>query len=147
MRAGRIDAYVAGSYGTPQPQQDISTLTQSFRNQGFNQTEMIKLVACGHTMGGVRSTDFPGLVTPNPNSAMPVIDDFDETMQFDNVVLVTFPIKHLSGPGSSFYYLYKHRVTDYLNNKTRNVLVTASNQTMASDLHVFQSDGNVTMRR
>jgi len=94
MRAGRIDAYVAGNYGTPQPQHDISTLTQSFSNQGFNQAEMIKLVACGHTMGGVRSTDFSQLVTPNPNSAMPVIDDFDETMQFDNVVLVTFPMEH-----------------------------------------------------
>ena len=51
---------------------------------------MIKLVACGHTMGGVRSTDFPELVPPNPSSSVPVIDDFDETMQFDNLVLVVF---------------------------------------------------------
>jgi catalase (peroxidase I) len=90
MRSGRIDAYAAGPYGTPQPQDDISTLLQSFSNQGFNQSEMIKLVACGHALGGVRSTDFPELVPPNPNSAMPVIDDFTETMQFNNLVLVTF---------------------------------------------------------
>jgi catalase (peroxidase I) len=90
FRGGRIDAWVAGAFGTPEPQQDISTLTESFSNQGFNQSEMIKLVACGHTMGGVRSPDFPGLVPPNPNSAVPVIDNFDETMQFDNLVLVAF---------------------------------------------------------
>jgi catalase (peroxidase I) len=87
---GRIDAWSAGNFGTPQPQQDISTLTESFSNQGFNQSEMIKLVACGHTMGGVRSTDFPELVAPNPSSSVPVIDNFDETMQFDNLVLVAF---------------------------------------------------------
>ena len=90
FKGGRIDAWTAGNIGTPEPQQDISTLTQSFSNQGFTQPEMIKLVACGHTLGGVRSSDFPALVPPNPNSSAPVIDDFDGTMQFDNLVLVAF---------------------------------------------------------
>lgn len=90
FRGGRIDAWQAGNYGTPEPQQDIATLTESFRNQGFNQTDMIKLVACGHTMGGVRTTDFPQLVPPDPKSTVLVIDNFDQTMQFDNLVLVTF---------------------------------------------------------
>ena len=97
FKGGRIDAWGPGNTGTPQPQEDISTLTQSFINQGFNQSEMIKLVACGHTMGGVRSSDFPGLVSPNPvppnpkrDSSVPVIANFDETMQFDNLVLVAF---------------------------------------------------------
>lgn len=107
---------------------------------------MIKLVACGHTMGGVRSTDFPELVAPNPNSSLPVIDDFDETMQFDNLVLVAFLNSFLTQFSPSIYH-YEHRVTDYLNNNTINVLVTTSNATMASDLHVFESDGNVTMHR
>ena len=91
FRGGRIDTWEAGNFGTPQPQQDIATLTESFSNQGFNQSEMIKLVACGHTLGGVRSTDFPQLVAPNPNSALPVFDNFDETPTgFDNGVLVAF---------------------------------------------------------
>ena len=90
FKGGRIDAWAAGSFGTPQPQHDIATLTESFRNQGFNQSEMIKLVACGHTMGGVRSLDFPQLVMPGPNGDIPDIDDFDDTMQFDNLVLVAF---------------------------------------------------------
>lgn len=144
MRAGRIDTYVAGDYGTPQPQQDISTLMESFSNQGFNQSEMIKLVACGHALGGVRSTDFPGLVAPNPNSSVPVIDNFHETMQFNNLVFVTFLLEQFL---TQFSSCFQHRVTDYLDNKSTNVLVTTTNQTMASDLHVFESDGNVTMHR
>jgi len=47
---------------------------------------MIKLTACGHTMGGVRSDDFPQLVAPNPASTAPVIVNFDTTTQFDNKV-------------------------------------------------------------
>lgn len=84
--AGRIDVWQGGETGTPEPQQGLATLTESFRRQGFNQAEMIKLVACGHTMGGVRSSDFPQLVPPNAASSVPVIDDFDTTMAFDNAV-------------------------------------------------------------
>ena len=92
FRGGRIDAWQAGNFGSPQPQQDIATLTENFKHQGFNQTDMIKLVACGHTMGGVRNADFPQLVSPNPNSADLVIQDFDKTMQFDNDVSVAFSL-------------------------------------------------------
>jgi Peroxidase len=90
FKGGRIDAWKEGNFGSPQPQQNLATLTESFRNQGFNQTDMIKLVACGHTLGGVRTTDFPQLVPPDPSSTVPIIDNFDETMQFDNLVLVAF---------------------------------------------------------
>jgi hypothetical protein len=90
FRAGRVDAWKAGNLGTPQPQHDIATLTQSFSNQGFNQAEMIKLVVCGHTLGGVRTTDFPQLVSPDSTGKVLVIDNFDQTMQFDNLVLVVF---------------------------------------------------------
>lgn len=123
FRGGRIDAYSAGNFGTPQPQDDLGTLTTSFQNQGFNAVEMIKLVACGHTMGGVRSSDFPELVPAGPNPNVPNIENFDTSTQFDNAV-----------------------VTEYLSGYTKNVLVVTSNATMASDLRVFQSDGNSTMR-
>lgn len=49
---------------------------------------MIKLVACGHTMGGVSSADFPQLVAPDPNSVNPVFDDFDTTTSFDEKMWV-----------------------------------------------------------
>ena len=90
FKGGRIDAWQAGNYGTPQPQFDIANLTESFKNQGFSLTDMIKLVACGHTLGGVRTADFPQLVPPDPNSTVAIIDNFDDTMQFDNDVLVVF---------------------------------------------------------
>ncbi|KAF8163594.1 L-ascorbate oxidase [Crassisporium funariophilum] len=123
FRGNRTDTYTPGGTGTPEPQHDLATLTDSFRKQGFSQTEMIKLVACGHSFGGVRSSDFPELVPPNPNSVMPVIVDFDTTAQFDNGV-----------------------VTEYLDGTTKNVLVVSPNKTMVADLRVFESDGNSTMR-
>jgi len=50
-------------------------------------------------------------------------------------------------PPPLYIYVGERRVTDYLKNKTQNVLVTSSNATMTSDLRVFESDGNSTMRR
>jgi hypothetical protein len=123
FRGGRIDVWEAGGQGSPEPQHDIETLTENFRKQGFTKEEMIKLVACGHTMGGVRSADFPQLVAPNPSSSVTVITDFDTTQNFDNKV-----------------------VTEYLDGTTQNVLVVSDNKTMVSDLRVFESDGNATMR-
>lgn len=86
FRGGRIDTWKAGATGTPEPQQDIATHTQMFQRAGFNAQEMIKMVACGHTMGSVRSTDFPDMVPPGPNPAIPRFINFDTTPQFDNLV-------------------------------------------------------------
>ncbi|KAL0064075.1 hypothetical protein AAF712_008934 [Marasmius tenuissimus] len=63
FRAGRVDAKSAGPPGVPEPQQDLQSHIESFRRQGFTQSEMIALVACGHTVGGVRKADFPTIVT------------------------------------------------------------------------------------
>jgi len=65
FRGGRIDAFAPGPSGVPEPQQDLATHTEKFRLQGFTPTEMISLVACGHTLGGVRSVDFPEIVPLN----------------------------------------------------------------------------------
>ncbi|KAF6763815.1 L-ascorbate oxidase [Ephemerocybe angulata] len=121
FRGGRVDTFVAGGTGTPEPQQDIDTLTESFRKQGYTKEDMIKLVACGHTMGGVRSDDFPQLVPQVDGKA--VIADFDTTMDFDNKI-----------------------ATEYLDGTTQNVLVKTDNVTMRADLRVFESDGNSTIR-
>jgi hypothetical protein len=47
FRGGRIDAKEAGPPGVPQPQQDLATHIADFRRAGFNETEMIGLLACG----------------------------------------------------------------------------------------------------
>ena len=89
-RGGRLDAWTAGPSGVPEPQQDIQTHTSQFKSAGFNPSEMIQLVACGHTLGGVRSTDFPALVPPGPNPAVPQFANFDTSptpaTSFDNLV-------------------------------------------------------------
>ena len=114
---------------------------------------MIKLVACGHTLGGVRTTDFPRLVPPDPNSSVAIIDNFDKTMQFDNLVLVAFSLNSFLTQFSLPPFVIINRVTDYLDNNTINVLVTTNvvdpttGISFASDLRVFQSDGNVVMQR
>lgn len=92
LRGGRVDATAAGRPGVPEPQQDLATHTESFRLQGFNPTEMISLVACGHTIGGVRKSDFPTVVTegePGQNTdsnGVLIIDMFDTTQHFDTNV-------------------------------------------------------------
>ncbi|KAF5358167.1 hypothetical protein D9756_001335 [Leucocoprinus leucothites] len=122
-RGGRVDAWTAGISGTPEPQNTLDTHKEMFRKQGFSSTEMIALTACGHTIGGVRDADFPMLVSASTTPGQPHIVDFDSTTQFDNKI-----------------------ATEYLAGNTQNVLVNTPNTTMASDLRVFMSDGNQTMR-
>jgi len=84
FRGGRVDALSAGPPGVPEPEQDLAMHIEKFRLQGFNRTEMIALVACGHTLGGVRSPDFPDIVQPAP--ARDVFGFFDGTDKFDHAV-------------------------------------------------------------
>ncbi|KAK3331277.1 heme peroxidase [Apodospora peruviana] len=67
LRAGRVDASWPGPAGVPEPHQDLATYTERFRKSGFNVSEMIALVACGHSLGGVNGIDNPHIV--------PVMDD------------------------------------------------------------------------
>jgi hypothetical protein len=61
FRGGRVDATQAGPPGVPSVEFDIQSLTESFARQGFTPTEMIQLVACGHSIGGVTRQDFPNV--------------------------------------------------------------------------------------
>ncbi|KAK1217999.1 hypothetical protein PQX77_019330 [Marasmius sp. AFHP31] len=121
FRGGRVDATAAGPPTVPEPQQDLASHMESFRRQGFTQSEMIALVACGHTLGGVRRQDFPDVIQ-SPGPADEVIP-FDGTNSFDNPV-----------------------VTGYLQGTTANPLAVGPNATTNSDLRIFFSDGNVTMQ-
>ncbi|KAJ6469444.1 heme peroxidase [Mycena sanguinolenta] len=125
LRGGRIDASSAGPPGVPTPDQSIDDFIETFRKQGFTQEEMIALVACGHTVGGVHNPDFPTLVPPGDIPFEDNIVLFDGTPQFDNAI-----------------------VTQYLDGMTDNLLVIGANgnSTLSSDLRVFSSDGNVTMQ-
>ncbi|KAK0212133.1 heme peroxidase [Desarmillaria ectypa] len=120
MRAGRVDATTAGPAGVPQPTDDLDTIVARFATAGFNATEMIQMVACGHTLGGVHSVDFPDITGDNSSTNSVY---FDSTFSsFDSAV-----------------------VTDYLDGTTENPLVVGPERTN-SDLLVFSADGNATMQ-
>ncbi|KAJ7153048.1 putative L-ascorbate oxidase [Mycena crocata] len=125
FRAGRVDAKEPNTPGVPQPQQDLQSHIDSFARQGFTPTEMIGLVACGHTFGGVQHTPFPDIVPElhDPNSTKDVAH-FDTTfVHFDNNV-----------------------ATEYISGTTTNPLVVGFNETTNSDKRIFASDGNITMQ-
>lgn len=120
MRGGRIDATSAGLAGVPEPTDDLDTIVAQFATAGFNTTEMIQMVACGHTLGGVHGVDFPD-ITGNDSSTNFV--HFDSTFSsFDSAV-----------------------VNDYLDGTTQNPLVVGP-EGSNSDLLVFGADGNATMQ-
>lgn len=62
FRGGRIDATGPGSMGVPKPEESLDSHVAAFERQGFTKDEMIGLVACGHTLGGVHGVDFPEIV-------------------------------------------------------------------------------------
>ncbi|KAJ7734099.1 heme peroxidase [Mycena metata] len=116
---GRVDAGEANAPGVPQPQDDISTHIADFARQGFSQTEMIGLVACGHTFGGVQHVPFPDIVPVlNDTTNTESVGHFDTTpVTFDNNV-----------------------ATQYISGTTLNPLVVGLNETKNSDKRIFGSD-------
>ncbi|KAJ7186076.1 heme peroxidase [Mycena filopes] len=124
FRGGRIDAGEPNRPGVPEPSQDLDSHTAAFARQGFTQAEMIGLVACGHSFGGVEHAVFPDTVPDlhDPNNTLSVAH-FDTTFDaFDNNV-----------------------ATEYISGSTRNPLVVGANDTTNSDKRIFASDGNATM--
>ncbi|KAJ6562489.1 heme peroxidase [Mycena capillaripes] len=125
FRGGRVDTLEPNAPGVPQPQEDLHSHIASFARQGFSQTEMIGLVACGHTFGGVQHEQFPDIVPElnDPNSNLSVAH-FDSTfVTFDNNI-----------------------ASEYILGTTQDPLVVGSNDTTNSDKRIFGSDGNFTMR-
>ncbi|KAH8101285.1 heme peroxidase [Cristinia sonorae] len=125
FRGGRLDAAAPNKPGVPEPQGSLKAHIDSFARQGFTQEEMIGLVACGHTLGGVQHSTFPEIAPP---STAP--DNTDGNARFD----------------SQFDQFDNKVVTEYLSGKTQNVLVVGKNQTTNSDLRIFSSDRNRTMQ-
>ncbi|KAJ4321700.1 hypothetical protein N0V94_002792 [Neodidymelliopsis sp. IMI 364377] len=121
LRVGRVDAKEAGAFGVPEPQQDLDTHKKMFAKAGFNTEEMIAMVACGHTMGGVHGKSFPEITEDSTETNVVHFDASDST--FDNNV-----------------------ATEYLDGTTTNPLVVAHNDTLNSDKRIFAADNNVTMK-
>ncbi|MCJ1225724.1 hypothetical protein MMC12_002373 [Toensbergia leucococca] len=129
LRGGRIDATLAGPFGVPEPETDISTTLTDFSNAGFNTGDTITLTTCGHTMGGVHRSIFPQVV---PATAVgPTNTDgrvaFDETVAIFDIDTVNDYVHGTGNRGGS--------------------LVTTTNKTVQSDLRLYNSDQNSTIER
>lgn len=122
VKTGRIDATEAGSPGVPQPQNSLGTFQNQFLRMGFDSSQMIAVVACGHTLGGVKSKNFPQIVPAGtaPND----FKQFDSTAKFDEKI-----------------------ASDYVGGKSTDPLVVGPSRAAGrdSDFRVFNSDGNATI--
>ncbi|KAK0614093.1 hypothetical protein B0T14DRAFT_486177 [Immersiella caudata] len=123
LRLGRKDAITRGNMGVPQPQNSVQTFRQQFDRMGFSNTEMIQVTACGHTLGGVHSAEFPQIVPPGTG--------VNDQVSFDTSV-ATFDNKV---------------VTEYIDGTTQNRLVVGPAVALNrhSDFKVFNSDQNATV--
>ncbi|KAK6066430.1 WSC domain-containing protein [Seiridium cupressi] len=123
VRGGRIDATAAGDIGVPQPQNSLYSFQQRFLGMGFDNTEMVQMIACGHTLGGVHVTGFPDIAPANSPDGEAGLDS--TVAAFDNKV-----------------------ITEYLTNTTTNPLVVGQSTTNGrnSDARVFASDQNATVK-
>ena len=121
MRGGRVDATQAGPLGVPQPQNGQATFKNQFARMGLSTVDMIQMVACGHTLGGVHSKNFPDIVpagtAPNDFAL------FDSTTDFDNKI-----------------------ATRYINGPDTDPLAVGPVPVKNADLAVFTADQNVTLK-
>ncbi|KPM43302.1 hypothetical protein AK830_g3279 [Neonectria ditissima] len=118
VRGGRVDASEAGPAGVPEPSTDIDTTTATFEKAGFSKQDMIAMVACGHSLGGVHSADFPEIVD------IPADPKNDTNVPFQKDVS----------------QIHNGVVTEFLEGTTKNPLVVASNDTLNSDKRIFDAD-------
>ncbi|KAG9187584.1 hypothetical protein G6011_05455 [Alternaria panax] len=123
LRLGRKDATEAGIKGVPEAHTDLDTTRKRFETASLSETDMITLIACGHSIGGVHSVDHPEIV-PGPVTA-------ENKVSFDTTLGV----------------LDNNVVLEYLDNSTANPLIVNTNNTLNSDKRIFAADDNKTMRK
>jgi hypothetical protein len=124
IRAGRIDATAAGPLGVPLPQNSVGTFQNQFLRTGFNTPDMIAMVACGHTIGGVHAVNFPQIV---PAGSAP--NDF----------------QHMD---STFDVFDEKIATDYITGPSIDPMVVGPSIASGrnSDARIFAADGNATIK-
>ena len=120
MRGGRKDATTANEPGVPQTNDGVTVFRSRFFRMGFTATDMIQMVACGHTLGGVHSVNFPAIVPPG--TAPDGYQLFDNSAVFDNAI-----------------------ATRYINGPDTDALSTGPAVGSRSDKAVFLADTNVTL--
>ncbi|KAM5373013.1 hypothetical protein ACJZ2D_007224 [Fusarium nematophilum] len=124
FRYGRVDAPEGGPFGVPEASTPLDITLARFKAAGYDREDMITLVACGHSLGGVHSVDFPEISPGDTDPYNDTVTHFDSSPdQFDNRI-----------------------ATEYVKGTTANPLVIGSNNTLNSDKRIFGSDRNRTMK-
>lgn len=130
VRGGRKDATTSGPSGqVPDAANGINIFSNQFSRMGFSgtgNTEMIQLVICGHTLGGVHAAEQPLIIDSGkfPNNYA----HFDTTVAtFDNRNAVEFSSGNTSNP-MVFGKAYR-----------------ADNRGRDSDRRIYGSDNNITV--
>lgn len=123
LRTGRRNALEAGSSVVPDVIDSLEEIREKFTHAGFpNLQDMIAMVACGHTLGGVHDANFPDITAREVEIANHV--HFDRTFDaFDSAV-----------------------AKEYLDGTTTSPLVVGLNETKNTDALLFAADGNATIR-
>lgn len=135
VRAGRIDATQAGAPGVPNVLDSLASMTAGFKRMGFDTQEMIKLTACGHTMGGVHPQLF-GIANPENKSVF----HFDATPGgYDNAVVVDI-VQNKS---------VDHLFTTGLANSDKKIFTSDNGTTLASlfKAEVYHHECQVLLQR
>ncbi|KAK7027986.1 hypothetical protein VNI00_015072 [Paramarasmius palmivorus] len=109
-----------GESSVPEPSTSLEETKRRFEKAGFGVGDMITMVACGHTIGGVHGKDFPEITGNDSTENFPRFDG--TTAKFDNAV-----------------------ATEYISGNTTNVLIVGPDATN-SDRRIFSADSNVTMK-
>ncbi|KAJ3195224.1 hypothetical protein HK101_000818, partial [Irineochytrium annulatum] len=118
LRIGRVDATGPSPNMVPNTFDSFEDIQRNFSHFGFSPSEMISVIACGHTLGGVESDENPDIVTDSDK------DFFDTTnLIYDHTV-----------------------VSEYISGHTGNPLVSGPPRT-DSDMRIFSSDGNATIAK
>ncbi|KAK2464444.1 hypothetical protein APHAL10511_003592 [Amanita phalloides] len=119
VRAGRVDAQSGGTFGAPDPTETFHVHRMKFERANRNQTQMIQMIACGHSIGGVHGNDFPAVTLASDPA---FIAHFDSTFNvYDN-----------------------HVALDFISGNTSNPLASGPRMSQ-SDFRIFTSDGNKTI--
>jgi hypothetical protein len=108
-------------------------------------SDLLQLVACGHSFGGVQHQFFPTIVPPSANDTAADFDaTFDSTpFHFDNNV---YESRLLSPSRTRARLTNVISATEYIEGTTANPLVVGANVSTRSDMRIFSSDKNATMR-
>lgn len=141
VRGGRVDAVEEGPNGqVPDASNAIGIFRNQFNRMGFagvDNTEMIQLVACGHTLGGVHAAEQPLIINSGqfPNNYA----HFDTSVAaFDNKIATEFYSGNTKNPmvfGKSYREDGRGRDSDrrvYGSDNNRTVIAMTDPQTFNS---------------